>query len=153
MDIFLKERFDLSRTISGTQKLHSFSPLSSDIVRTKAFSFSESSKTEKVSIGRNQLSSEEMIGYVTCVYEEQWWLGYVLKTHPECEEVTINFLHPHGPSRSFKFPSRPDVLTISYSDVLTRVNPSTATGRMYKLTQRESRAASCELQKFFELNF
>ena len=88
---------------------------------------------------REQLSPREISGYVTCVYVNQWWVAYTLETHDDTEEVTLSFLHPHGPSQ---YPSRPDIFTVSGSDVLTRVNPTTATGRVYKLSQEDSRNAN-----------
>ncbi len=54
-DIFLKDRFDRSRTIYLAHKLHSFVPLSENTVRTRMFSFSSISTEERVSVDRNCL--------------------------------------------------------------------------------------------------
>ena len=67
----------------------------------KAFSFSHASKEEKVRTDREQLSPREISGYVTYVYDNQWWVAYTPETHNDTEEITLSFLHPHGPSRSF----------------------------------------------------
>ena len=45
-------------------------------------------------------------GYMTGKYDNGWWLGYVTQTDPSMQEVTVTFLRPHGPSRSFHYPSK-----------------------------------------------
>ena len=81
-------------------------------------------------------------GYVTAMYDGSWWLAYVLNTLSESAEVELNFLYPHGPSRSFSYPSRPDTLVISLHDILTIVDPKTITGRKYTLSSDEMVAAT-----------
>ena len=71
------------------------------------------------------------------VYESAWWVGYVLKTDPGLQEVTVTFLHPRGPSKSFSYPDSADVLTVHISDLLISINPKTYTGRTYILTDKE----------------
>ena len=81
-------------------------------------------------------------GYITAKYDGHWWLGCVLKTIPESDEVENSFLHPHGPSRSFKYPTPADILLMSCEDILTAVNPTTVTGRSYTLSEVETLAAA-----------
>ena len=50
------------------------------------------------------------------------------KAMPDSGEVEVRFLEPRGSSRSFKFPTLADILVIGHDDVLTVVNPTTATG-------------------------
>ena len=57
------------------------------------------------------------------------------------DAVKVSFLHPNGPSRSFRYPYTPDILNIPLSDILTKVDPRTVTGRVYTLTPKESRDA------------
>ena len=52
----------------------------------------------------------------------------VTGTDPEMQEVTLSFLHPRGPSRSFVYPHKADILTVHISDILTFVEPTTYTG-------------------------
>ena len=86
-------------------------------------------------------------GYITAVYDHAWWLAYVTKTMPDSGEVEVSFLVPRGPSRSFHYPTRADILVISSEDVLTVVNPITATGRSYVLSQAEIAAAGTALTR------
>ena len=143
-EALLEHRFEQSRTIPGTRKLHCFIPLSRKQVLTKIYSLSSTSRKERVTLVENELLPEEIKGFVTCAYDEEWWVACVLVSE-DSEQVRVSFLHPHGPSRSFKYPARPDISTIPVEDVLTIVDPRTATGHTYTLTQREMQAATEKL--------
>ena len=54
-----------------------------------------------------------------------------MQTIPDSNEVEVSFLHLHGPSKSFIYPDQSDVLVISSEDILNKVIPTTATGRVY----------------------
>ena len=141
---YLEERFQRSRTIPGTRKLHSFVPISKDRVRTRVFSSSSISKEEASC--ESDLPVEQISGFVTCSYNGHWWVACVLQLYGDTSEVRLTFLHPHGPSHSFRYPCVQDNLIIPISDVLTTVDPRTATGCVYTLTQKESRTASEKLK-------
>jgi len=64
---------------------------------------------------------------------------------PDSEEVGVSFFHLKGPTKSFKYPPEGDILVMSQHDILIIVNPSTATGRVYTLTQKEMDLASASL--------
>ena len=70
----------------------------------------------------------------------------MLQLHADTSEVKLTFLHPHGPAHSFRYPRVQNILIIPVSDILTTVDPRTATGRVYTLTQKESRDASEKLK-------
>ena len=59
--------------------------------------------------------------------------------------MKVSFLEPHGPSPSFKYPHIPDTLVVNKTEVLTKVDPKTQTGRVYNLTETESTKASKKL--------
>ena len=141
----LEKRFENSRTIPGTRKLHSFVPISRDALKVRAYSFSTASKEEKVAKQDSELEIDEISGFVTCIYDGEWWLACVLEVDGENGEIKVTFLHPCGPSQSFKYPSVPDILVVPTTDLLTKVNPRTTTGHVYTLTQREKKAATAKL--------
>ena len=60
----------------------------------------------------------DLVGYVTAIYDGHWWLASVTNVSTAEEEVHLNFLHPHGPSRSY-FLQRCDTLHVHISDVLS----------------------------------
>ena len=144
---FLKERFKDTRTIPGTQKLHYFCPLSKEKLTIRTFSSSAEDRQERVSLPQESSNVAAMNGYVTVVYGCNWWLACVKESIPDNHEVKVTFLHPHGPSSSYTFPEPPDVLTIDCQDVLTMVEPVTATGRTYSISENETSAAVAALKK------
>jgi len=141
---YLKNRFETTRTIAGTHRLHSFISILSEIIEVRDFSGCPDKRQERVTIAESSTVSFSAInGYVTVIYDGFWWLASVIKSMQETEEVEVNFLHPHGPSRSFSYPYPPDLLCVSYHDILTTsVNPTTATGRTYTFAQREMEDAT-----------
>ena len=145
----LEERHKMSRTVPGTQSLHSFIPLSACMVEVRQFSTSTICRAERV-VHREGINCAPRTaigigGYVTVVYNEACWLGCVLSVvESECV-VTVKFLHPKLPSSSFVFPDQEDVMDIDPSDILTHVNPITATGRTYTLSKTEIQEANCAL--------
>ena len=143
---FLKERFQNSRTIPGTRRLHSFVPLSRNTLKVRVYSFSTTSKDVRVTKQESELEIDVISGFVTCSYDREWWLACVLEVDTENLEVKVSFLHPYGPARSFRYPSAPDILIISATDILTKVSPRTAKGHVYSLTQLESKAATAKLK-------
>ena len=86
-----------------------------------------------------------MSGYVTYVHKSIWWLASVLEKDLENAEVRLTLLHPHGPSRSYKYPTVPDIVTLPLTSILTLVEPRTTTGCTYSVNQRDSRAARDKL--------
>ena len=82
----LEERFQTSRTIQGTRKLHSFVPILNDMLKVKPYSASSSSKETS---SESEIPVENISGFVTCVHEQKWWLGCVLQIAPEDPLVTV----------------------------------------------------------------
>ena len=145
----LEERHKMSRTVPGTQSLHSFIPLSACMVEVRQFSKSAICRAERVvhreGINCAPCTAIGIGGYVTVVYNEACWLGCVLSVvESECV-VTVKFLHPQLPSSSFVFPDHEDIMDIDPSDILTHVNPITTTGRTYTLSKTEMQEANCAL--------
>ena len=60
----------------------------------------------------------------------------------EGHTINITFLHPCIPAKSFVYPEHEDILGVDPDDILTRVNPTTPTGRMYTLSKKEMDEAS-----------
>ena len=67
------------------------------------------------------------------------------KSMPDSKEVEVSFFYPKGPTKSLNYPPDDDILVMSDQDILTIVNPSTATTRVYTLTQEEMDLASASL--------
>lgn len=69
----------------------------------------------------------------------------MIDTDEENAQVKLSFLHPSGPSTSYSFPSKPDVLLVPIQDILTIVNPTTVTGRVYNISDKETTKANAKL--------
>lgn len=147
----LADRFLSTKAIPGTQKFHSFIPLSDKVLLTKVFSRSEQSSTFSVLGPRVQqrLKLAEVKGYVTCENNNHWWLGVVVDKNETAQIVELMFLHPAGPSPSFTFKSDcPNKLTVPLSQILTLVQPTCPTGRSYYLSKEEMDAATMALENY-----
>ena len=97
----LNERFETSRTIAGTHRLHSFRPISSNELEVRAYSSSNDKRIECVSSVKKDcgkmMKLSAIQGYVTARYDGSWWLGCITKSTPDSEELEISFLQPKGP--------------------------------------------------------
>lgn len=151
-EIFLKDRFSEAHTIKGTQQYHAFIPLASSLNKLSVKFFSDATNSFQVSVSRSidQLKLTDCNGYMTVVYGSNWWLAYVLEKNEEEDEVKVTFLHPQGPSPSFSYPRRPDVLWIPFTNVLCVVSPTTPTGRIYVLSEDETLRSNEKLLKCFQ---
>lgn len=143
-------RFNESKTIYGTHKLHTFIPISENRLLTKPFSSSAQIGTEIIT-KVNYLTPTDLqkieSGYVTVVYDKSWWLACILQRNDE-NEFTVSFLHPKGPSPSFCYPKPKDILTVPSNSILQVVNPVTATGRVYTLSEPEISVSLLALERF-----
>ena len=61
--IFLEKRFKQAHTLPGTQRLHSFTPVSKTKIGTKVFN---QFKEERVTICGDELTLEEITGFIMC---------------------------------------------------------------------------------------
>ena len=115
-------------------------------MRVRAYSASDTFREERVTLAKNDLLPETIVGFVTCLLEGNWWLACVLEVI-EDSLVKLTFLYPHGPSSSFtcKYPQTQDIRTVPISDILTLVDPRTRTGQVYTLTKKETTSASQKL--------
>ena len=67
----------------------------------KLYSNSGVYKEEKVVKDEGELELDGLSGFVSCVYENEWWLACILSVDPENAEIKVTFLHPHGPACSY----------------------------------------------------
>ena len=117
----LEQRFKQSRKFPGTRKLHSFIPISHDQVEVRHFSTSKSFRKERVTLCKNDLPLDSIAGFVTCSSEGKRWLACVV--NQEDSTVNLTFLHPNGPSNSFKYPEQEDVRSVPLVNILILVDP------------------------------
>ena len=70
---------------------------------------------------------------MTCQYNALWWIGMIQNIY-EDGDILVKFLHPHGPSKSFYWPSQDDWCYVPLRNILCLISsPSTSTGRTNKI--------------------
>lgn len=138
----LEERMKRARTVPGTQKLHSFVPLSTEAVEVRRFSASPICRHERVLHKDAHSPQPATSRYVTVAYDDFCWLACVLSINSLQGSVIVKLLHPHIPSNLFVYPDQEDIVDVDPSDILTQVAPTTATGRTYKLSRKEIQDAT-----------
>ena len=154
VETLLQGRFQKSRTIPGTQKLHCFIPISKTTVSTKVYSNSDTQKEQKVTLSETtELSLEEINGFITVVESGHWWVGCVLRVEEEeTGKILVTLLNPHGPSHAFSYPLTQHVLSVPQKNILTKVDPRTVTGRTYTITKQESKYATDKFKAWKKCN-
>ena len=65
--------------------------------------------------------------FVACVYDYNWWVGQIKSISLELEDISVSFMHPHGPAKGFQWPEesgkKKDVCPVSLENVLLKINP------------------------------
>lgn len=145
----LNDRFGRAVTIKGTQQFHAYLPVNKNPsqIKVKVFSYDTNYSIMRTTRLENKLPMTEVNGYVTVTYDRKWWLAYVLDKNESEDEIKVTFLHPAGPSPSYSYPQRADNLCVSLNDILFKVNPITPTGRVYRLSEKDTQKSSDALQR------
>ena len=116
----LEDRFTKAITIPGTRNYHEFIPLRENTIAMKycskdqevatSFSFSNEDKVSDA-VNSNEGPSENVkaLTFVSCYYDNYWWIGLILEKVDHQEDSRIKSMHPHGPSPSFVWPSFEDI--------------------------------------------
>ena len=75
------------------------------------------------------------LSYMQASYSCRRGIGGIELTSPKLE---VNFLHPSGPCKGFKWPKRSDLLTIPLTDLLCVIDPHvTRNGQTYALSDKD----------------
>ena len=110
------------------------------------FSSSATFKEERVTLKTSNLQVDLIVGFVTCLYDEKWWLACVLQIIQKDSQVKLTFLHPHGPSSSYKYPGTQDIRTVPINNILTIVDPRLRSGHVYTLSKDKTEDSSGKLK-------
>ncbi|KAJ8885597.1 hypothetical protein PR048_011795 [Dryococelus australis] len=81
---------------------------------SKPFSFSTLLSKEDTAITKSEdLDFEAIAEFVTCIYNDQWWLTCVINTNEEKQEVKVSFLVPNGRPLTSTYLRHADILTVT----------------------------------------
>jgi hypothetical protein len=131
--------------VVGTRKYRAFLTISNTTFIARKYSEAQDGCVVAVAESRSQSQTvpfETVRGYIAVVYEDHWWPGCVLEKYEENEGYKVRFLHPHGPSPSFVFPSQPGELILPMFLILSMVTQTSETGITYKLSSAEGNRMS-----------
>ena len=110
----LEDRFAKSKTVPGTRSSHHFVPISCNKIANKL----RKEDREFLQFDFDKSLSEEIdtknikcFLYVSCIYNTFWWVDIVTEVNVHEGDSKIQFLHPHGPKKTFTWPSVPDDLS------------------------------------------
>lgn len=108
-----ERRFAKGHTIAGTRENHQFRPINFNKLQVSrvsndatAFTVNAFEADEEISYISN--ANLQPGQYVTCMYDNFWWVGNVCEVSHEEQDVLISFMHPHGSARSFHWPTTKD---------------------------------------------
>uniref|UniRef100_A0A6P7GVN1 Uncharacterized protein LOC114343446 n=1 Tax=Diabrotica virgifera virgifera TaxID=50390 RepID=A0A6P7GVN1_DIAVI len=141
----LQKRFDYCVKVPQTRACHRFVPLSQAEIKCYEYSKSERFTTCSTSLIPDcNAFSFEINDTIAYVYDDKWWIGRVVQTSEEHNDLCIHFFHPHGPRTSFKA-SKDDKVWVPISKVLRKLSPTeftTATGRSFNISEKLCTAIS-----------
>lgn len=135
----LKPRFDRAKTIPGTRSNHHYKPQSSTSMGFKRTSEDTEFQIINIASGviettHNQVTTSDLQlqSFVACKYDSFWWIGVVEDIDNDHNDAKIRFMHPHGPSMRFTWPSTADICWIPVANVIITITaPTTRSGRIY----------------------
>lgn len=94
------------------------------------------SNSDELDLVETKISNLQPGQYVACIYDNKWWIVNSCDVSLEEHDALINFMHPHGPARSFFWPSRKDSCWIPEQHIfLSLPAPTTALGREYNFPE------------------
>ena len=131
----------LQFTIWVRWSFHRFDPLGDLRIATKRYS--EDSEIALVhSFNSNTIVTEKSgievfhFDYVCCLYDQLWWIGMVQDIDKEEDDGAVKFMHPNGPSASFIWPSKDDIIWVPNIHIICKIDiPLTDIGRTYHLSE------------------
>ena len=65
-------------------------------------------------------------------------MGMVTSVNDEEHDAEVQFMHSHGPARSFFWPSKEDLCFVSYNHILLSIGmPLTSSRQQYKILDKD----------------
>lgn len=137
----MSERLQNATTVPGTRSMHYFEPTGQLSISGKRISDdTEFSGLASFESGQNiNLDIPSPNTLVACVYHTNWFLGFIPDVHLEDGDVTVKFIHPHGPSISYYWPENDSYCIVPFTHILCAVDMEPIIGgRTYKVNDASS---------------
>ena len=108
------------KTIPGTRSSHHFTPLSPSQIGHMLTSEDDSSEdTFDFNLPTTlEITDIRSSTYVTCLHNSLWWVGMVTDVDAEQTDIKADFMHPHGPHKTFNWPQNGDTCYVSMKNIV-----------------------------------
>ena len=145
----LKKCFEGGSTIPGTRSYHIFEPLQAGIIGYKYVASDANYAGQTNFFNYPSFVLVKPMDFVACAYNGCWWIGIVLSTNNDLEDVQVKFMKPAGPSLCFSWPIYDDICDIPFTDIICKVQcPSThGSGCSYQLPNDRLRKVTEKFRK------
>ena len=117
------EEVQICKMVLSTSNSHHFIPQSASQIGCKLCSEDDSFVNihdfrvpTRVAIGNNAPSS-----YISCKYNLLRWVGLVNKIDEEQGDVDVQFVHPHGPRKTFNWPQGSDSCYVPMKNIVCAI--------------------------------
>ena len=140
--VILNERFEGVTQIPGKRSFHEFSPIDQYSIEMKRTSDDkEPSYVQNFKNQTKQSSVVQVLDYVSCLYDNEWWVDIITNVGKEEEEdAQVKFMHPSSPSRSFQWPHVDDICWVPNDNILCKIEiPMTPSGRFYSIPEHNKK--------------
>ena len=117
----LNQRFAPGRTVPETRSYHFFAPVSKNEIAYKQTSEDEEFTGTFCITGEEDempTCNTKTNDYVSCKYDDKWWIGLVEDINNVEQDCKVNFMHPSGPARNFYWPTRAHICWVSNLDII-----------------------------------
>ena len=64
----------------------------------------------------------QVLDYVSCLYDNKWWVSIITNVDEEEQDVQVKFMHRSGPSRSFQRPHVDDICWVPNDHILCKID-------------------------------
>lgn len=147
----LETRFELAKTIKGTQQFHRYVPVSKTTLKVYKLSVQSDAPREVSVTGKTQTEEQSPLPidtnfiihknyFVCCYYQKEPWIGIVEEVSDEFGDFFINFMHPKGPAKQFFWPSKKDCCWVMEEDIICVVaSPvmTSSSSRKYNISKKD----------------
>ena len=155
----MKERYKYGSTVPGTRSCHFFEPTEPYKIRAKfvavdpVFSVMHSFEHPLQFIRADTIKSLKPMDYITCIYDNFWWLALVEEINKEEKDVTCKFMTPHGLSEQFRWPNKDDFAYVPFTSILEKVstpNIISSSGRNFSISSEDMTKTRQAFEKFLQ---
>ena len=117
----LEDRVTKLKTVPGTISSHHFVSIYCNKIPHKLknedreilqFDF-DKSLTKEI-----DMENIKYFSYASCIYNTFWWVAIVTEVNVHEGDLKVGFLHPHGPRKTFCWPSVANKCFVSASNIL-----------------------------------